>query len=172
MKRIGSGCGKGNRGAAIVELALILPLLLALVFGAIEFGWMLRTYQAVGQLAREGARSACLNTSPGDVIDRMDTLATTTYDLDTDNITSRLIEYRTYEQQVDGTWTMTQDWTELTTQALAVADASHYSQIKVSLSYDYPLITGALFSWLSGGSTVPMNQRVVMRKEGQTTVTP
>lgn len=48
--------GRGERGAAAVEFALVLPVLILLLFGIIEFG---RAYNAKVELtgaAREGAR--------------------------------------------------------------------------------------------------------------------
>ena len=51
-----------ERGAAIVELAIVLPILVLLLFGIIEFG---RGYNAKVELTaavREGARAAALST--------------------------------------------------------------------------------------------------------------
>lgn len=45
-----------DRGAAAVELALVLPLLLALLFGIFEFGRLFYTQIALSNAAREGAR--------------------------------------------------------------------------------------------------------------------
>jgi Flp pilus assembly protein TadG len=52
------------RGAAAVEFALILPILLVLVFGIVNYGDMLSVRQSVSQAASEGARAAAVN--PGD----------------------------------------------------------------------------------------------------------
>lgn len=49
-----------ERGAAAVEFALILPLLLVIVFGIVNFGFMLSDRQAVSQAAAEGARAAAV----------------------------------------------------------------------------------------------------------------
>jgi Flp pilus assembly protein TadG len=49
-----------DRGAAAVEFALIMPLLLLLVFGIISFGYMLSFRQAISQAAAEGARAAAV----------------------------------------------------------------------------------------------------------------
>jgi len=35
---------KNQRGAATVEVALVLPLLLALIFGVVQFGWLVNNY--------------------------------------------------------------------------------------------------------------------------------
>lgn len=51
-----------ERGAAAVEFALILPVLLLIVFGIINFGFMLSARQAVSQAAAEGARAAAVTT--------------------------------------------------------------------------------------------------------------
>lgn len=48
-------------GAAVVELAVVLPLFVLLVFGTIEFGRMVMVQQVLTNAAREGARSAVLN---------------------------------------------------------------------------------------------------------------
>lgn len=52
-----------DRGAAAVELALVLPVLLLVVFGCIDFGRMLNAQIALTQAAREGARWAALGQS-------------------------------------------------------------------------------------------------------------
>ncbi len=46
-----------QRGAAAVEFALVLPLLLTLVLGAIDWGWFFFIDQLVTNAAREGARA-------------------------------------------------------------------------------------------------------------------
>ena len=49
-----------ERGQAVIELALTLPLLLIVVFGIIDFGFMFQRYEAVTNAAREGARLGVL----------------------------------------------------------------------------------------------------------------
>lgn len=58
-----------ERGAAAVEFALILPILVVLVFGIIAFGYMLSFRQALSQAAAEGGRAAAVKpagTASGD----------------------------------------------------------------------------------------------------------
>lgn len=52
--------GDSERGAGIVEFALILPLLMMLVFGVVQFGLLFNRQQALHASAREGARLAAL----------------------------------------------------------------------------------------------------------------
>lgn len=49
-----------DRGAAAVEFALVLPLLLILIFGIIDFGRMLNAKITLTEAAREGSRAAAL----------------------------------------------------------------------------------------------------------------
>ena len=50
-----------ERGAVAVEMAMILPLLLLIVIGTIEFGRVLNVQVSLTQAAREGARHAAIN---------------------------------------------------------------------------------------------------------------
>ena len=52
------------RGAAAVEFALVLPLLLTIVFGTIEWGYYFFTREIVVNSAREGARAGTLQYTP------------------------------------------------------------------------------------------------------------
>ncbi|MGZ4315021.1 MAG: TadE/TadG family type IV pilus assembly protein [Gaiellaceae bacterium] len=53
-----------ERGTALVEFALIAPLLFLLLFGIIDFGRALNYYNEVTQLAGQGARAAAVNRNP------------------------------------------------------------------------------------------------------------
>jgi hypothetical protein len=61
----GRGRGGGERGAALVEMALVLPLLFVLVFGMIDFASVYSDYQSLRQGTREGARQTSVSTTPG-----------------------------------------------------------------------------------------------------------
>ncbi len=45
-----------RKGSAVLEMALILPILLTLLFGIIEFSRVLSVKQVITNAAREGAR--------------------------------------------------------------------------------------------------------------------
>lgn len=54
-----------DRGAAAVEFAFIVPVLVVLIFGSIEFGLAVQARTMLGNAAREGVRVASL-TANGD----------------------------------------------------------------------------------------------------------
>jgi Flp pilus assembly protein TadG len=58
---------RDDRGAAMVEFAIVLPLLLVLVMGIIEFGRAYNTQVAIQSAAREGARELALRRSSSQV---------------------------------------------------------------------------------------------------------
>jgi Flp pilus assembly protein TadG len=49
-----------DKGAELIEFALVFPLLLLLMFGIIDFGLLFQRYETVTNAAREGARIAVL----------------------------------------------------------------------------------------------------------------
>jgi Flp pilus assembly protein TadG len=49
---------RGSSGQAIIELALVLPILLLILFGITEFGRAIMTTNVLNTAAREGARLA------------------------------------------------------------------------------------------------------------------
>ncbi|MEK7710261.1 MAG: TadE family protein [Planctomycetota bacterium] len=61
--RAGALDGARARAAAVVEFAVVLPLLLTILFGIIEYGWVFMVRQTLQTAAREGARLAVLQTS-------------------------------------------------------------------------------------------------------------
>src|SRR4030095_15952256 len=50
----------GEKGAELIEFALVFPLLLLVMFGIMDFGLLFQRYEAVTNAAREGARVAVL----------------------------------------------------------------------------------------------------------------
>ena len=56
---------RSERGAELIEFGLTLPLLLLVVLGIIEFGFMFQEYEVVTNAAREGARLGSLIPSAG-----------------------------------------------------------------------------------------------------------
>ena len=58
-----------ERGAAIVEFALVAPLLLLMVLGIAEFGRAYHVQTTLSQAAREGVRVMALKNDPAGAID-------------------------------------------------------------------------------------------------------
>jgi Flp pilus assembly protein TadG len=54
-----------QQGTAMVEFALILPILLFLVLGIVDFGRAINYWNDVNQIAADGARFAAVNKNPG-----------------------------------------------------------------------------------------------------------
>ena len=54
-------CAHRERGQALVETAITLPLLLLLLMGIMEFGWYFYNQMSVENGSREGARYAVVN---------------------------------------------------------------------------------------------------------------
>jgi Flp pilus assembly protein TadG len=55
---------RSERGTALVEFALIAPILFLFLFGIIEFGRALNYYNDLTQLAGQGARAAIVSRNP------------------------------------------------------------------------------------------------------------
>ncbi len=62
-------------GQAVVEFAIVLPILLLLVMGIIQFGFILNGQITVTSAAREGARLAAVSDDDGLVKDRVEAAA-------------------------------------------------------------------------------------------------
>lgn len=76
-----------RRASAAVEMAVVLPVLLTILFGMIEYGWVFTVRQALVTASREGARTAALPGSTEDevltrVSDYMTPLGITSYTVD------------------------------------------------------------------------------------------
>lgn len=55
---------KNEKGQALVEFAIVLPVIILLVLGSIEYGWLLYGKITLNSAAREGARvGAVMNTT-------------------------------------------------------------------------------------------------------------
>ncbi len=58
--------GRDERGAALVEFAIVVPMLLVLVLAIIDFGRMMAVSAGLAAAAREGARYAATSSNPSD----------------------------------------------------------------------------------------------------------
>ena len=53
-----------QKGASLVEFALVLPLLMLILWGIIEFGLLLYNKQVITNASREGARAGIVAANP------------------------------------------------------------------------------------------------------------
>jgi len=60
-----------QRGAALVEAAFVIPLLLLLVLGVVEYGFMVNRGTLLNNAAREGAREAVFGSSESEIAQRV-----------------------------------------------------------------------------------------------------
>ena len=56
---------KNNKGASAVEFALVLPILIVLLFGIVEFGLLMYNKAVITNASREGARDGHLFAEAG-----------------------------------------------------------------------------------------------------------
>ncbi len=56
-----AGRCRGDRGAALAEAALALPMLLTMVFGGIDYAYTELQYSTFASAARDGSRAAIIN---------------------------------------------------------------------------------------------------------------
>jgi Flp pilus assembly protein TadG len=74
---------KNQEGQALVEFALILPILLLLVMGILQFGMMLNSYLSIENASREGARAGIIGRSDTEI---KNTVISTSPSLDPNNV--------------------------------------------------------------------------------------
>lgn len=62
-------CAHNRRGISVVEMSLVLPLLLMITLGGMEYGWLFLKAEQITNAARNGARFAATATvkSPAEV---------------------------------------------------------------------------------------------------------
>lgn len=79
-----------NRGQAIVEMALILPILLMLVFGMIDFGRVINAYQVATEASREGARQYAVEKNSVKAEAKMKSVANSAASIDLGTISAKI----------------------------------------------------------------------------------
>lgn len=63
---------KNEKGQTIVEFALVLPLILFVICGLIDFGWLFYNQLSLNNACREAARYAVVNVTEADLVDKVD----------------------------------------------------------------------------------------------------
>lgn len=72
VRRVGRQRPDAEQGAAAVEFALVLPLLVLVIFGILQFGLYFYRYQGLQSLAHEGARGGSVGLTVQEIEDRVE----------------------------------------------------------------------------------------------------
>jgi Flp pilus assembly protein TadG len=143
-----------QKGAAMVEFALVIPLFLVLAFGIIEFSLMLYDQAVITNASREAARSAIAFRNPKLTITQIQAVA--------DNYCgTHLIKF-------GGGTSQNVTVTPVPAPATNPITGTAGTSITVTVTYPYNfLIIGALLDILTGGSFAapPLSATTVMNNE-------
>jgi Flp pilus assembly protein TadG len=136
----------GERGQALVEMALILPVLLILIIGMLEFSRAWSAKQAVTDAAREGARLAVVQNVD---VDQTDVTAAIATSLSRAGIPG---------------WAATIQFDETPGPAGKWRNTGEIQQVYVAVDYRFSLL-GPLIRMATGSETIRMASLVAMRNE-------
>ncbi|MFC7063859.1 TadE/TadG family type IV pilus assembly protein [Halobacillus seohaensis] len=78
---------KSQKGQALVELALVLPILLMLIFGIVDFGRIFHAYLTLDHAGREAARTASVGAEDSEIYA---TVTNSTVGLNDSNLNTKL----------------------------------------------------------------------------------
>ena len=151
-----SGRLKSERGAELIEFALIFPLLLLVLLGIIDFGFLFQRYEVLTNATREGARIAVL---PG---------------YSDADVKSRICAYLT-SGGVPTTGCPNPAWITVTTENLAVPSGPPLSVKRVNVAYGHNFMFIGPIIGLMGGSWTnakTITTEAIMRTELAVTPTP
>jgi Flp pilus assembly protein TadG len=135
---------RSARGAELIEFAIVVPLLVLLLAGIFDFGMMFRSYEAVTNAAREGARVGIL---PGYA--------------DAD-IRARVDAYMSVSG-LTGDYTVTVDTMAIETGA----GTFNARSVAVNYTYEFAILGGVGAAFGGDFSTIPLRAVSVMRTEAQ-----
>lgn len=156
-------CGGSRRGAVTVEMAIVAPLLVLLVFSILEVGLIIKDALTINQAAREGVRAAAVGASIETIETRVRGSAPS---LDPAAIQCEEF-YRTLSKST-GAWT---GWTELTNIGSGADlrnSAPVDAQIRITVTYPHQLVAGQLFAGLADENTpgtMSLGASLIMRRE-------
>lgn len=125
-----------RHGSVSVEMALVVPLLVFLLFAIIEMGWLLKDDLVLGSACREACRQASLGRSVAQI---QDCAAASASSLVSTSLGVELM----YLNKTSGTWEPLVDTTE------GYNAAPVGSQVKVTLTYTHNLVCGPITSMLA-----------------------
>jgi Flp pilus assembly protein TadG len=126
-----------ERGASAVEFALVLPVLMLILFGSIEFGMVMYSREVLTNASREGARSGIVQQIPKPSIGEIQNVVTNYLSGTGINVANVIIN-------VSG------------------AGGVFPNDLTVSVSYPYQFFAPGIMGL---GSSITLNTRTVMRHE-------
>ncbi len=144
-----------RRGSTIVQVAIVLPVILLLLFGILEYSRYVMLLQIMTNAAREGCRYAVMHTDP--VVINSTTYGSATSNVDT--IVSSMLGGQTLSSQTiniyasDALGNNTGTWEN--------ASAGQWITVQITGNF-----TSILPKLLFMPSTIPITAEVVMRSEG------
>lgn len=131
---------RNERGAVAVEFALLLPVLLTILFGTIEFGMIMYGREVVTNASREGARAGIVQVSPKPTSGDITTIAT---------------------NYLTGTGI---NLSEVTITVAGAGGASP-AMLTVTATYKYPWLISYIPTLLNLPSPLPITMSTTMRHE-------
>ena len=138
---------QSERGAELIEFALVLPLLLLLVLGIVDFGFLFQRLEVVTNAAREGARIAVL---PG---------------YDTNDVKDRVNDYL----QEGGVPIVRGTNTVINVNPVTITAPGGATfpseQVQVRYSHSYLFLSGLARFFGGNFDSVPLNGQATMRVE-------
>lgn len=146
-----------RKGQALVEFALILPFLIVLIMGIMEFGWLVKNQLTVANATREGARTAALGKSTSEIISSIKD-ATSGVPGSADNLT---ISMAYDDGDATNGYHYTIPLSDTTVDGVSVNDAPPGSMIQITTTIPNQSLTG-FFPFLQGRL---ISISVAMRRE-------
>ena len=150
--------GRDQRGAAAVEFALVTPLLLMLVLGIIDFGWMIMKSNLVNNATRDAVRVASLAGTYAEIDDTLDAELTSA-GIELADVTKVISCTNTPGTSCDGT------------EASYGSNATSGSTVTVTVTYTHEWLTpiGAVCAIAGGsacvGDTISLERAASMVRE-------
>ena len=137
---------KGQRGVALVEFALVLPVVAVLLIGILEFGVIMFDKNDVTEAARDGARQAAVNAGGSNAV------------------------CSASNNWLGAACNLAPSGSQICVRALD-GNVAIGSQVRVRVTYQYNWIS-AIGSALTGGSPLTLSGTSIMRIEQQGTNLP
>ena len=131
---------RDDSGQAMVEFALVLPILLMLVIGIFEFGRAWNAYQVITDAAREGARNMVVAGVPA-----------------TEASVNQVVNTALFVAALDST----RDVTTLTGLRTGTGTTA---TVQIAYPYSFTFL-GRLLNWTTGQSNITLRTSFVMRNE-------